>query len=122
MLVSSREKSHKPCQKLPVHKISQRMTIFCKLSHHFTNCIKIYCLCPQFPILQYSKDALLRDDLSNLPRDYGKLFCKVPRHVNSLTTKGQTTKFSSANFQNKKKHVKSKLYHTKNSKTRGQTV
>ena len=36
-----------------------------------------------------------------------------------LTTKKQTTKFSSANKKNK--NVKSKLYHIKNSKTRGQT-
>ena len=36
-----------------------------------------------------------------------------------LTTKKQTTKFSSANVQ---KNVKSKLYHIENSKTRGQTV
>ena len=39
--------------------------------------------------------------------------------TNSFTTKKQTTKFSSANF---KKNVKSMLYHTENSKTRGQTV
>ena len=37
---------------------------------------------------------------------------------NSLTTKKKMTKFSSANFQ---KNVKSKLYHTENSKTRVQT-
>ena len=40
-------------------------------------------------------------------------------HFNSLTTKKQTTKFSSANL---KKIVKSKLCHTENLKTRGQTV
>ena len=39
--------------------------------------------------------------------------------VNSLTTKEQRTKFSSANCQ---KNHKSKLYHIENSKTRGQTV
>ena len=50
---------------------------------------------------------------------------KVIRHictvflVNSLTTKKQTTKFSSGNF---KKHVKSKLYKIENSKSRGRTV
>ena len=36
----------------------------------------------------------------------------------SLTTKKQTTKFSSANVKN----VKSMLYHSENSKTRRQTV
>ena len=40
---------------------------------------------------------------------------------NSLATKKQTTKFSSANFE-KKKNVKSKLHHIENSKTRGQGV
>ena len=40
----------------------------------------------------------------------------------SLTTKKQTTKFSSANFEKKKKNVKSKLYYFENSKTRGQAV
>ena len=39
------------------------------------------------------------------------------REVNSLTTKKQMKKFSSANFKNK-----SKLYHIENSKTRGQRV
>ena len=39
--------------------------------------------------------------------------------LKSLTTKKQTTKFLSANFQ---KNIKSKLYHIQNSKTRGQTV
>ena len=38
---------------------------------------------------------------------------------NSLTTKKQTTKFTSANFQ---KNIKSNIYHIENSKTRGQTV
>ena len=40
-------------------------------------------------------------------------------YVNSFTTKKQTTKFSSASFL---KNVKSKLYHTENSKTRVQIV
>ena len=39
--------------------------------------------------------------------------------ISSLTTKKQTTKFSSANFHKK---VTSNLYHIENSKTRGQTV
>ena len=39
---------------------------------------------------------------------------------NSLTTKKQTTKFSSGNFF--QKNVRSKLYHIENSKTREQTV
>ena len=39
--------------------------------------------------------------------------------VNSLTTEKQTTKFSVCKFS---ENVKSKLYHTENSKTRGQTV
>ena len=38
---------------------------------------------------------------------------------NSFTTKKQTTKFSTAKFS---KNVKSKLYHTVNSNTRGQIV
>ena len=38
----------------------------------------------------------------------------------TLTTKKQTTKFSSANFRKKK--VKFKLYHIENSEIRGQTV
>ena len=38
---------------------------------------------------------------------------KVLIHTNFLTTKKQTTKFSSANFQ---KNGKSKLYHIENSK------
>ena len=66
VLGSSRKYSHKIYQKLSLHKIAQTMAIFYKWSHHFTNCIKIYWLCPQFPTLQlYSKDALLRDDLSS---------------------------------------------------------
>ena len=39
--------------------------------------------------------------------------------INSLTTKKQTIKFLSADVQ---KNVKSNLYHSENSKTRGQTV
>ena len=39
--------------------------------------------------------------------------------INSFITKKQTTKFSSANFQNK---IKFKLYHIEKSKTRGQIV
>ena len=63
---SSREFSYKIYQKISLHKKAQTMAIFCKWSHHFTNCIKIYWLCPQFPTLQlYSKDALPRDDLSS---------------------------------------------------------
>ena len=45
--------------------------------------------------------------------------CSRDWSFNSLTTEKQTTEFSSANFQKK---FKSKLYHTENSKTRGQTV
>ena len=44
---------------------------------------------------------------------------RILSEVNSLTTKKQTTKFSSANL---KKNVKSKLYHIENLKIRGQTV
>ena len=44
--------------------------------------------------------------------------CGVKRPLESLTSK-QTTKFSSANFQ---ENVKSKLYYIENSKTSGQTV
>ena len=43
----------------------------------------------------------------------------VATTFNSLTTKKQTTKYLSANFQ---KNVSSKLYYIENSKTRGQTV
>ena len=43
----------------------------------------------------------------------------VNEKFNSLTTKQQTTKFSSAIFF--LKNVKSKLYHIGNSKTRGKT-
>ena len=48
--------------------------------------------------------------------------CKILTAVSSLltlTTKRQTTKFSSANFS---KNIKYKLYYIENSKTRGQTV
>ena len=41
--------------------------------------------------------------------------------LNYLTTKKQTTKFSPANFQKRKK-IKFKLYHIESSKIRGQTV
>ena len=59
--------------------------------------------------------ALLElDILHERERVYG-LCC----WLNSLTTKKQTTKFSYANL---KKKCKSKLHHTENSKTRGQTV
>ena len=47
------------------------------------------------------------------------LWTPSPKTLNSLTTKKQMTKFLYAKF---KKWVKSKLYHIKNSKTRGQKV
>ena len=40
----------------------------------------------------------------------------LKKTLNSFNTKKQTTKFSSVNLE---KNVKSELYHTENSKTRG---
>ena len=61
------------------------------------------------------------DRLFPICNHYRKLRVLNPLHFlrvfNSLTTEKQTTKFSSANFQ---KNLK--LYHTVNSKTRGQKV
>ena len=48
-----------------------------------------------------------------------RLLKEIICFLKSLTTTKRTTKFSSANFE---KNVKSKLYHTENYNTGGQTV
>ena len=70
-----------------------------------------------FPRTFHYPTFVLICDWKILEKHLNLIIIHLPILVNSLTTKKQTTNFSSEIF-----NVQPKLYHIKNSKTRGQTV